>query len=103
MKTGNNLTQEFEPLASKICRLQRQAGDIASRPTPGLSHVAQHIEEEGIVPTCTFELAAKGSFGVGMGAGNVESEATQDGEVGRCIVLATTRQVFVEQHIERPM
>src|SRR6202451_3194190 len=81
-----------------------------SRPPPlplptraGLSHMAQHIEEEGFVPSRALELATQGSFGVGMGAGDVESEATQHGEIGRCIVLATARQVFVEQHIERPM
>jgi hypothetical protein len=34
VKTGNNLAQEFEPLASKIGRLQRQAGDVATKPVP---------------------------------------------------------------------
>src|ERR1700682_4146340 len=84
-------------------RPEKRTPAKASPCRAGLSHMAQHIEEEGFVPSCALELATQGSFGIGMGAGDVESEATQDGEIGRRVVLATARQVFVEQHIERPM
>ena len=38
-----------------------------------------------------------------MGSGDVERESPQDGQVGRSVVLAITGQVFVENHIERPV
>ena len=31
-QTGNDLAQQLEPLAGKLVRLDRQAGDIAARP-----------------------------------------------------------------------
>jgi hypothetical protein len=31
VETGNNLTQEFEPLAGKIGALERQSSDVATR------------------------------------------------------------------------
>ena len=41
-QTWNNLTQQFEPLASKIGRLDRQAGDVAARSSQTGDKAAGH-------------------------------------------------------------
>src|SRR5437867_13264891 len=84
---------------------QREAISVCSLPPcgAGLSHVAEEIEEESIVPSCALELGSQGDFCVGMSAGDIEGEAPQDGEVGWGIVLSIARQVLVEHDIERPM
>ena len=63
----------------------------------------EHIEEEGIIPSSTFELAAQGRFGVGMSASDIERQALEQGDVGGAIVLAISGEVFIEHDIERPV
>src|SRR6266705_6323899 len=69
----------------------------------GLSHVTQHIEEEGFVPCCSLEFATHGSLGVGVGAGDVEGETPENSQVGWRVVLAISRQILVEHDVERPV
>src|SRR5882762_773716 len=82
---------------------------VASIPLPnpppqaGLSHVAQQFEEELVVPSCALEFGAQGYLCVGLSAGDVESQAPEDGDIGRSVVLAVSRQIFVEHDVERPM
>jgi hypothetical protein len=50
-ETGNNLTQEFEALASKISLLIRQAGDVAAGPgqtcdQAGAERVRRHRKDD---------------------------------------------------------
>src|SRR5207244_958841 len=69
----------------------------------GLSHVTQHIEEEGFVPSCSLEFATQRSLGVGVGADDVEGETPENGQVGWRVVLAISRQILVEHDVEHPM
>jgi hypothetical protein len=46
----------------------------------GLSHMSKELEEEVFSPSCEVHFAGDG-FVVGMGAQDVEGDASEDGEV----------------------
>src|SRR5215469_10161074 len=77
-------------------------------PTPtrprkaGLSHVGNELKEEVIVPSCSFEFLAHG-YAVGMGSNDIESEATQDGQVFRPVVFSGATGILVEDDVEDPV
>lgn len=68
----------------------------------GLSHMAEHGEEEGVVPSGALELLLHGALG-GMVSCNVEGELSEQGEVLRGVVLAAAGAVFVEDDVEHPV
>src|SRR6185503_17903057 len=76
--------------AKKTSRILRNRALTRSRSSPfarGLSHIGEEGEEEGWFPGGAFDFASQRGFGVGMGTQDIECEASQDGEVGRSIVL----------------
>jgi len=78
---------------------------FARRPSPsraGLSHVAEEVEKECIVPTGAFDLLAHGDARR-VGANDVDGEAAQDSEVFRAVVLSCTAAILFEHHVEHPM
>ena len=68
----------------------------------GLSHVADEIEKEGIVPTGAFDFLTHG-YPVWMRSNDIESESSQDREVLRGVVFSGSVAILVEQDIEHPM
>src|SRR5206468_78996 len=68
----------------------------------GLSHMAQHGEEEAVVPSGALDLAFDGPL-VGMLADEVEGELSDEGKVLRSVVLAATDSVFGEGDVEDPV
>ena len=68
----------------------------------GLSHVAEEIEKEGIVPASAFDFLTHG-YAVGMRANDVECESSQDREVLRTIVFSGSVAILVEHDVEYPM
>src|SRR5207248_8474760 len=68
----------------------------------GLSHLAQHIEEKGIIPARSLDFPAH-RCGAGVRAHNVECQPPDDREILRSIVLARTIPILVEDDIENPM
>jgi hypothetical protein len=70
---------------------------------PGLSHVAEEFEEEGIVPSGALELTPQRGGCIRMGSAHVEGQASEHGKVGRSVVLAITRQILIERDVERPV
>src|SRR5215469_14386711 len=74
-----------------------------SRPLDaGLSHVGNELKEEVVVPSCSFEFLAHG-YAVGMGSNDIESEATQDGQVFRPVVFSGATGILVEDDVEDPV
>ena len=45
-ETRNNLAQKFEPLTNVVDRLERQAGDVATRPRQTRLRARLYIDEE---------------------------------------------------------
>src|ERR1700744_4877303 len=81
----------------------------ASNPPPrspparaGLSHMADHSQEECIVPSGPLDLAAQ-RCGMGMRSHDIEGEPAQDGEVFRSIVFPRAIGVLREMDVEHPM
>src|SRR6266700_854104 len=68
----------------------------------GLSHLAEHAEQEGIVPASPLDLLAHG-YAAGVDAKDIDSKPSQDGEVLRGIVLPGPIAVLVEDDVENPM
>src|SRR5260221_392714 len=64
--------------------------------------MSKEIEEEFFAPVCFSHFACEGLV-EGMGTQDVVSEASDDGEIFRRVVLARAGVVFVEDNIERPM
>src|SRR6266550_4307866 len=80
-------------------------GAYPTVPSPlwaGLSHVAEEIEKERVVPAGTLEFLAQG-YSVWVRANDVECESSQDREVLRGIVFSGSVAILVEQNIEDPM
>jgi hypothetical protein len=65
----------------------------------GLSHVAEEIEKESIVPARAFDFLAHG-YWVGMRANDVECESSQDRQVLRAIVFSGSVAILVEHDVE---
>src|ERR1700737_2789715 len=81
----------------------RYAHDVPASPQgAGLSHVAEEIEKEGVVPSGTFDFLAQG-YSVWMRANDIECESSQDREVLWSIVFSGSFAILVEQDIEYPM
>jgi hypothetical protein len=59
----------------------------------GLSHLAEQVEEVLIVPSGLFDLRSYGGF-LGVGAQEVEGEASQEGDVLGRVVLARPRPIL---------
>lgn len=72
------------------------------RAGPGLSHLAEHAEEEGIVPAGTLYFAPDRGA-VRMSPQNVEGELAEDSEVLGGIVLSGSIAILVEMNVEHPM
>src|SRR5450755_921736 len=53
----------------------------------GLSHVAEEVEKEGVVPAGTFDFLAHG-YAVWMRANDIDCESSQDREVLGAIVFS---------------
>src|SRR4051812_14086558 len=74
---------------------------------PGLSHMGfaelgEEAGEEGVVPGGAHALSFDGLLGA-FELGKVESQAPQQGDVLRPVIIAGSGLVFVHGHIENPM
>src|SRR5208283_4588997 len=68
----------------------------------GLSHMSKEFEEELFAPSGEFHFSCDGAF-VWVGVQDVDSHSSDDGEVLWRVVLARSRVILVEDHVERPM
>jgi hypothetical protein len=68
----------------------------------GLSHMAENLHEEGIVPASAPDFEADG-FAVGVGSQDVEGEPPENGEVLRRVVLSGAVAVLGEVDVEHPV
>src|SRR5580698_4252094 len=68
----------------------------------GLSHMGEERGEEGVVPSCSLDLAFDGAL-VWVLSQGVEGELSDEGEVLRGMILSASVGVFGEADVENPV
>ena len=64
--------------------------------------MSHEVDQVLVVPPGFESFVAEGDF-LGIGSECVEGEASQDGKIGRCVVVAASGEIFGKQDVELPM
>jgi hypothetical protein len=64
--------------------------------------LVEKAEKKRIAPPGSLQFDRERAFG-GVAAGEIESAAAQDGDVGGAIVLAVAGGIFPERNVKLPM